>query len=368
MTSIVIISILMVALVGATLAATPYLMPPTECFTVTVPPSAKRDPRVQAIYRSYVAGVCALTAIGMLATALVLPKAGNLMAAVTISGAVLVPLAASFALMLRARAQVRTLKQAEGWIVTDTRSAALIGDDSIPQPVPLGWELLHLIVVALLAACIMLTYDRLPAQLPMHADLGGSVTDYSAKSPRAMLFPLMEAVFLGVVFTFCHWSILNSKRPVDPAAPATSAFAYGQFARIQSLVMLVGGLVLNVGTAAALLLSWLDVITLETSSIFVTIIGLAFAAAEVWVSLRLGQSGGRMAAELRSNDGVARDDDHLYKLGVFYVNPDDPSVWVPKRFGVGWTINCARPVAWVVMGLLALVSALFIVGTLFLVG
>ena len=119
--------------------------------------------------------------------------------------------------------------------------------------------------------------------------------------------------------------------------------------------MLVGGLALNTCSAAAFLLSWLGVVTLEFSGVFVVAVALIFVAAEIWVSVRLGQSGGRVAAEMRTNDGVARDDDHLYKLGVFYVNPEDPSVWVPKRFGIGWTLNLGRPASWaIVVGLVAI--------------
>ncbi len=33
--------------------------------------------------------------------------------------------------------------------------------------------------------------------------------------------------------------------------------------------------------------------------------------------------------------------------GVFYVAPDDPRTWVPKRPpGIGWTLNFARPASW----------------------
>ena len=34
---------------------------------------------------------------------------------------------------------------------------------------------------------------------------------------------------------------------------------------------------------------------------------------------------------------------------MFYYNPDDPSSWVEKRFGIGFTLDLARPVAKVVM-------------------
>jgi uncharacterized membrane protein len=41
------------------------------------------------------------------------------------------------------------------------------------------------------------------------------------------------------------------------------------------------------------------------------------------------------------------DDDRNWKLGVFYYNPDDRRVLVPKRLGFGRTLNMARPISWV---------------------
>lgn len=36
---------------------------------------------------------------------------------------------------------------------------------------------------------------------------------------------------------------------------------------------------------------------------------------------------------------VFRDNDRYWSGGVFYNNPDDPALFVPKRFGLGWTLN-----------------------------
>ena len=38
--------------------------------------------------------------------------------------------------------------------------------------------------------------------------------------------------------------------------------------------------------------------------------------------------------------------------GMIYWNASDERLWVPKRLGIGWTLNFARPMAWVVMALL----------------
>jgi uncharacterized membrane protein len=37
---------------------------------------------------------------------------------------------------------------------------------------------------------------------------------------------------------------------------------------------------------------------------------------------------------------------------MIYVNPEDPRIWVPKRVGLGWTLNFAHRLSWVMLILL----------------
>lgn len=46
-----------------------------------------------------------------------------------------------------------------------------------------------------------------------------------------------------------------------------------------------------------------------------------------------------------------------YKFGIFYFNPEDENLIVPKSFGWGWTLNFAKPLAYVLL----LISILTIV-------
>ena len=43
--------------------------------------------------------------------------------------------------------------------------------------------------------------------------------------------------------------------------------------------------------------------------------------------------------------------------GSFYSNPDDPALLVPKRFGIGYTLNFGNPWSWAVLGLVLLMVA-----------
>ena len=65
----------------------------------------------------------------------------------------------------------------------------------------------------------------------------------------------------------------------------------------------------------------------------------------VWLMVRHGQGGALRegAADQPLADGLA--DDSRWIWGVLYVNRDDPSIFVEKRFGVGYTVNFGNPKA-----------------------
>ncbi len=48
---------------------------------------------------------------------------------------------------------------------------------------------------------------------------------------------------------------------------------------------------------------------------------------------------------------------------IFYWNPKDKRLFVPKRYGYGWTINFANP--WAVVALIAIMVAIELIIRLF---
>ena len=45
-----------------------------------------------------------------------------------------------------------------------------------------------------------------------------------------------------------------------------------------------------------------------------------------------------------------RNDPENYKFGIFYFNPNDQRIFVPKRIKeLGWTLNFANPFSWLIL-------------------
>jgi uncharacterized membrane protein len=82
------------------------------------------------------------------------------------------------------------------------------------------------------------------------------------------------------------------------------------------------------------------------------------ALPSIWIILGPVLLLGALAVFLSIFAGTGkRPPDDAWK-GIFYSNPDDPALLVPKRFGIGYTLNFGNPWSWVVLALIFLMLAL----------
>ena len=60
-----------------------------------------------------------------------------------------------------------------------------------------------------------------------------------------------------------------------------------------------------------------------------------------------------------------RQNNDLWKWGIVYYNPNDPSVWVEKRFGIGWTLNFAHKESWFIIMIILAIPVAFLIFAIF---
>lgn len=358
--------VLIVVASGGLTAAMPWLEAHGQCFSVTVPDAAVADARLIALKRRYAQVTLALTALCGIAVggAFAVDPAGTL-GIVALIAATLVLILAPFVLMQVARTRVQAIKAAEAWHAEHQLHVAAIGETDLPQALPLAWELLHLplMLIALgLGAALM---PSMPDRIAIHFDLAGTPNGWIDKGPAVIALPLAIMVFLALTMTACHLVLLSSKRGIASDAPATSAYGYALFVRAQSMMLVVLGLALNL-VLALMPLTFAGIVSPNASFAAAMVVAAGAVVACVWLAYAYGQNGNRAVKLLSEREAGATgseslnfDDDHFWHLGVFYANADDPAVVVPKRFGISWGLNWARPASWLVtLGLIALCAAL----------
>lgn len=348
---------------GILLAFMPYLMRRQECFSVTVPAASANDPYLRKLKRRFATIMCALTAVLFIAVSIVFyidaSKQWDTLDYFLVAGDVIL-IVAYYALMLVFRKSVRAYKEQQGWRADAQRVSAIIGEEP-PSKISFKWNLIYLLIMVITAIIGATVYPSIPNEIPMNINLDGAVTNWMQKSPAVVAFPVIVEGFLGACFAGSHGIILRSRKWSDPGAPATSALAYGLYARAWSVFSLVFGSLLSICIGALFLLSALRLVSLSVVCIVVFVVVISMMISAMALSVVYGQVGSRVFKRMQDSKTMPEDSDEHWKAGIIYFNPEDASVFLPERFGIGWTFNWARPASWVILIGFALVVVVFIV-------
>jgi uncharacterized membrane protein len=214
-------------------------------------------------------------------------------------------------------------------------------------------------------------YEELPGTIPTHFGPSGEPDAFRPKSFfTVMLLPIMVLV-IGMFLGGMAWLTAHAKRALRRSAERTSLEAQLRFraamTRYLCGVSLLAIAMLTLITVGSIRVGLGASRRLPSAMPFVAIlVGVYAVGGGIYLALRYGQGGARL--EQARNDtpltnGLA--DNRRWVLGMFYVNRDDPSFLVERRFGIGYTINFGNPKAVALAGgLVALVILLAIVATL----
>ncbi|MEK4053283.1 DUF5808 domain-containing protein [Paenibacillus sp. FSL F4-0087] len=212
------------------------------------------------------------------------------------------------------------------------------------------WFLIHFAIIVAIAIISIVNYKALPDIIPMKYDLQGNVTSSVPKTYLSVL--AINLVQLGIIalMMLVNWSIKTSKQQLTPSDPAQFAAKNIQFRRKWSLFTIITGLLLTILFAFIQINMFVPNLVLLTAISFITPVVIVLGA--VLLSLTGRQGGGKIRNHQedreRSREQPVNEDDN-WKFGFIYFNSNDPSFTVEKRYGIGWTINFARPLSWVLL-------------------
>lgn len=342
----------MTALVGATFLVTPALARPTLPLGVSVPADRVADPAVVGALRSYRRTVLALTVAALVVTGALAVASAEAAVAVP----VLLVTAGGMAAFVRARRPVMAAKAAGDWFAGKrVRLSAPVTAARDDAGVPVRWYLASAVLLAGTTFVGALRYGDLPDRVPVHWDLSGTPDALAATTPWTAL----AAVWIGwgTLALMAVVAAASTRAPVrvHPGDPPEQALRRARAQ--QGAAQWVLGAVTFVTTALVCALgldAWLHPEGLRWSAgaLVLFVVALVVATAEAVRRYRRELGGADLdradtgAADAGGADrsvpaarAEAPDDDRFWPGGLVYLNRDDPSVWVPKRVGIGWTVN-----------------------------
>ncbi len=321
-----------IVLMGLLLYVTPRVARPGIFFGVTVDPAFATNEAASRIHRQYAIEVAAHSAIAM-------------------------ALLFAFGLVPAVLWQVF----GGGWAFANAHRAAMpyTASESAIREAGLDLQpgeslfatvlaLAPLGLLFLLALYARSHWDQIPDRFPVHFGFHGP-DHWVTRSPRAVYGLIVLNGLLCGLMLMTRYGLLHESRRV--AIDGASAQAETRFRRIITW-LLVAVEYLTVMLAWAILFS-------SPQGVFVFGMGmLVLTAVLVFVLLRMGQGGNRLAPGGPPGD---RTPDACWKWGMFYINPNDPALFVEKRFGVGYTVNFGNRWSWIFLlfTLLPLIAVTF---------
>lgn len=347
-----VVLLLSVAMVGGTFVLVPQLSRATVPLGVSVPSDRVAEPVVRAALRRYQVACAALTLVacaGTFATA-ALP-ATNVWWLLGLVAACLVAYAGC-------RRPILQAKRDRGWYEgVRVRVGASVTPD---RPVRIAWPP-HLLSIGLALAALAFTawaYPALPDPLPMHYNAAGEIDRWEPKSWLGALGPSLIALGTAVFMLGSAWLAVRTQAPHLPDGHPDAARA-AQRRKARSGQVAIG--LISVPTTVILAgLGLVPLLRLTPNGFTAVMLGglAATTLPIIWLIVDAARAQHAAAAEPGASGPESPDDDALWKAGLFYYNPANPNLLVPKRAGVGHDINVGHPVG---MALGCLIALLMIV-------
>ncbi len=330
-------------------ACTPYVIRKNDVFGIYFPDSASELEQVRAMrFRFF--GLCILCGLLCAGFWLVTVLFSWMNAELSFSVSLIGYLLLEALLYLYFHGKAKQMKNNHEFSYTMESHVAV---DFTPQPRPISswWFVPHILLLAMTAGVTIWKEPSLGDRIPIHWDTAGNVS-YASKSFFSVYQLILLEGFMFLLFYGLLILVSHSKKVIrsdNPEESRRASFLFkklwcGYFAILSfgcmALFSFLQFIILGICPSA-----WMTPVLVG----FLIVVGLGSTA----LVLYTGQGGSRLL-RIKGKTSLIdpREDDRYWKLGCIYYNPDDPSLMVEKRFGIGWTLNMARPAAYVLLAII----------------
>jgi uncharacterized membrane protein len=226
-------------------------------------------------------------------------------------------------------------------VPTTIREAAIGPRDGLPGGV-IG-QLGPFLILFAAAACVALNWEHVPARFPTHWNLAGQADGWTAKSIPGAFRGFAIGFVACAMLLFTSYAVLNWTR-----LPRVAGHDGQQARRVRRINLLAQ---LAWAYLMAVVLAWTTVVAMFSENARALRLPFVIRIAP-FVLVIVGTFVIRVmrrTAVLESPPIGDTTPDASWILGRLYCNRADPTLFVERRMGLGYTLNLGNPWSWLVM-------------------
>ncbi len=340
----------------------PYLMKRTVVFGVTIPVQYIQNQSIRKYKKQYAISVALLSAAIIVAYVIWALTSERLDEQIAIAGAII-----EFALIFISlswyfyyHGKTKQLKNKNKW--TENLKQIKVTDLSVRnQDEMLPWYvyILPMLISIGLIIYTILNYNLLPNEIPTHWGPNGKPDAFTEKTLFSSIQMIVFLLVMQLMFLGIHIATKNSGIKLSATNLQSSRNRQLSLRKYSSWFMLFTLL------AITMLMSYFQLTTIHpniVSDYVMLALPLVFLIiiliGTLIFGLKVGSSD-KVVDVSESKQIMDIDEDQYWKGGMFYFNKNDPSIFVEKRFGVGWTINFANPIGYIILILPIIIILVF---------
>lgn len=347
-------------------AFVPYVVKKTEVFGIYVPVQYGNEPMLAKLKKRYALSVLFGGFLIAAAYAIWFGSQTPSEESAVLWGVVLlfIIILLSMALYYINHLKVKKEKQQKEW--TQGKTEKLVVDLQFRKDLEMFSSIVFLLPMLVTAGLIVYTltvYASLPEQIPVHFGPDGIADRFTGKTVFSSISLLLILLVMQALFLFINSALKMSGSKIRASQKKQSRNRELTSRKYGSWLLLVTTI------AVTLLLGSIQLSilypdlgnSLLTMSLIVGFMILVLAGVAVYI-FKTVKSGTGVEEEMEP--GVLdADDDKYWKAGIFYINKEDPSMMVEKRFGVGWTVNLGNPkiLAYIFLPIVLLAAIAFLI-------
>jgi len=350
-------------IVGILETLTPHLTRKSIVFGVSIPEPYVKHPQLQLWKKHYsqiiggIAGLFLLGQIGLYLSPMQEEKA-SLISFILLY----IMLLLSSGLYMSYHVKAKKLKVQEQWEAQI--KTVYVTDLSIRQneeTVSSIFFSVPMIITLALIAFTYMNYETIPAVFATHWNGVGEVDGWTDKSWLSVVS--MPLILLAIQISFFIMNQGMKSAKIQLSAQAKEASIHRELAQRKYGSWYLAAINFSM-TILFVVLHYTTVILHDQTVpyffplfLIFNVVTLGGLLVFIW---KLSKSNEHFD-EVHTNETAATDDQY-WKWGVFYCNKNDPSLLVPKKFGIGWTVNFANKWCYILIGitLLPILLVIFI--------